>query len=70
MLEGRTLWSAIRQRREAEERVHAMQNRIKKLAEDQGKLNRSLVLVASKSQKMLDIRRDHVEVISHITRAQ
>jgi len=61
-MEGRALWSAVKQRKESEQRVNAMKNRIKKLELDQSKLNRSLILMSSKSQKILECRKEHENV--------
>lgn len=66
-MEGRTLWSAVKQRKESEERVRAMRNRIRKLELDQSRMNRSLILMSSKSQKVLDCRKQHRDV-SNLTR--
>ena len=46
-MEGRALWSAVKQRKESEQNVNTMKNRIKKLELDQNKLNRNLILMSS-----------------------
>ena len=61
-MEGRALWSAVKQRKESEQNVNTMKNRIKKLELDQNKLNRNLILMSSKSQKIINCRRWHQEV--------
>lgn len=66
ILEGKALWSAKRVRKESEERLKALHNRIKKLENTQIKFNRSLINVANKSQQIIACRKSHYNVIFYL----
>ena len=62
VLNGKALWSAIKERKESENKLNAMNNHIRKLEFDQFKMSKSLYIISNKSQKLLKYRKDYKEV--------
>ena len=56
------MWSAIKQRKESEERLKCAKNRIKKLELDKSKLVENLEQLSRKSKKLAECQQWHQSV--------